>query len=244
MKKSLLLILTLSVCVWAADSWQSKPFTEWSDKEIQKVLNSSPWSKEVSVPAGSGGGGGGRGRRGGGGGDTGDAPMSAGGTGAGGSRGGGGGDMSTPGGNLNSSINVIVSWRTALPCRQAIARQKYGADAATSADAKKMIEEPQKFYAIVVGGLPGRMLRGSSDEMKAGLLKNTMLEVKGKDPIQASDLQTAANGQQGMIVFLFPKTNPIDADDKEVEFVSRIGPMTVKQKFKLKDIMFNGKLEL
>ena len=141
-------------------------------------------------------------------------------------------------------MNVVVSWRTALPCREAIAKQKYGADAVTSADAKKMIEEPQKFYAIVVGGLPGRMLRGDADGTKKTLLENTTIAVKGKDPIQASDLQTAATGQQGMIVFLFPRTNAIDADDKEVEFASKIGPMTVKQKFKLKDMVFNGKLEL
>jgi hypothetical protein len=84
----------------------------------------------------------------------------------------------------------------------------------------------------------------SGDEMKAELLKNTTLSAKGKDPIVAADLQAGGNEQKAAVLFMFPKTTAIDADDKEVEFTTRIGPMVLKTKFKLKDMVFNGKLEL
>jgi hypothetical protein len=45
-------------------------------------------------------------------------------------------------------------------------------------------------------------------------------------------------------VFLFPKTVAIDMDDKEVEFSTKLGQTIVKTKFKLKDMVFNGKLDL
>src|SRR5262245_46999504 len=68
----------------AADFWQDKKFIHWSDKEVGKILNDSPWAKSISAPmegmgGGGMGGGGGRGRGGGGGG------------GRGGGMGGGGG---------------------------------------------------------------------------------------------------------------------------------------------------------
>jgi hypothetical protein len=244
MKKILPVPIVFAISLWAADFWQSKPYTEWSDKEVQKILSNSPWSKEVVVSLGGGSGGGsGKGSRkgggGGGGGDTGfDGPAMGSGGGNAGGRGiqevGGG----TPGGGT-PGMTLLVSWRTALPLRQAIAKQKFGAEAGTSPEAKKVIEEPQKYYVIVVSGLPARMGRGGP-EMKEALMKNTALNIKGKEPIVPEDLQSSGP----TAVFLFPKTVAIDMDDKEVEFSTKLGQQVVKTRFRLKDMVFNGKLDL
>ena len=37
----------------AADFWETKHFTTWSDKEVEKMLGDSPWSREVTVPSGA-----------------------------------------------------------------------------------------------------------------------------------------------------------------------------------------------
>jgi hypothetical protein len=46
------------------------------------------------------------------------------------------------------------------------------------------------------------------------------------------------------MLFLFPKTVPLTLDDKDVEFSSKVGSLMVKQKFHLKDMVFDGKLDL
>jgi hypothetical protein len=76
--------------------------------------------------------------------------------------------------------------------------------------------------------------------MKEALLKNTSLNIKGKESIVPEDFQS--NGTTGL--FLFPKTVAIDMDDKEVEFSTRLGQTIVKTRFKLKEMVFNGKLDL
>jgi hypothetical protein len=252
MKNLLPLFFAGALWIYAADFWQSKPYTEWNEKEVQKLLTSSPWAKEVSLamPAGGGSGSGkGGGRRGGGGGDaSGDVPLTGPATGNGGGNAGSNAGIREVGGAQGGGGSapvamVTISWRTALPLREAAAKQKYGADTATSPDAKKLVEEEQKYYAVLVSGLPGRMGR-SGDEMKAELLKSTTLAVKGKEPIVATDLQAGGSEQKAAVMFLFPKTAAIDADDKEVEFTTRLGPMVLKTKFKLKEMVFNGKLEL
>lgn len=243
MKKIIPALLAVAVCLWAADFWQSKPYTEWSDKDVQRIETNSPWSKQVSVSLG-------------------DAPApNTGRSKKGGGGGGGGGDMESGGGNLSpragtqdvgggvipngggAGLTLTVSWRTALPIREAVAKAKFGAEAGTSADAKKMIEEEQNFYAIMVTGLPARAIR-ANDKMKESLLKGTELIVKGKDPIQASDVQKGGNEQTTMLLFLFPKTTPLTVEDKDVEFSTRLGPIVIRQKFHLKDMVFNGKLDL
>src|SRR6266699_2240804 len=35
----------LPVALWAADVWESKPFQDWTDKDLQKVVNNSPWAR-------------------------------------------------------------------------------------------------------------------------------------------------------------------------------------------------------
>jgi hypothetical protein len=246
MKKLLPLLLTLSICLWAADFWASKPFTDWSEKDVQKMENSSPWSKQISVQVGGGssGGGSGKGRSKGGGGSGGGEIESMGSATGGMGVGGGsrGGQEGSSGGG-GSSLNLTVSWRTALPIRQAVAKEKFGKEAGTSPEAKKLIEEDQKYYAILLTGLPGRAI-GNGEKLKAMLLKTSSLSVKGKDPIAPSDVQAGTSEQKTLVLFLFPKTTAFDLDDKDVEFSTQLGPLNVKQKFHLKDMVFNGKLEL
>ncbi len=64
-----------------------------------------------------------------------------------------------PGGT--ASLTLTVSWRTALAVREAVAKEKFGAEAATSADAKKMVEEEQKYYAHH-GGRTSRRVRSAA----------------------------------------------------------------------------------
>lgn len=244
MKKILLLLPGVAISVWAADFWLSKPYTEWSERDIQKIETNSPWSKQVtlSLSGNNAGPDTGRAKRGGNGsgGDL-DSPMGG---------GGGSGRNSTPpevGGGVvpqrGGDLSVIVSWRSALAFREAVAKDKFGAEAATSADAKKIIDTEPNSYLVMISGLPGRTVRGN-DKIKDSLLQNTSLIVKGKNPIQASDVQTGGNEQRAVVVFVFPKTVPISVDDKDVEFSTKLGSIVVKQKFHLKDMMFNGKLDL
>ena len=133
MKKRILAVSLLfagGVCtLLAADFWQTKKFTEWSEKEVRRCLRirlgpegvhpaglrwvaaaavaaavaawrSCPRMKVVAAAAAGGGGGGG---------------------GCGGGGGGGGG-MGGGGGLFAQEIELTVRWITALPIKQAIRR--------------------------------------------------------------------------------------------------------------------------
>jgi len=46
------------------------------------------------------------------------------------------------------------------------------------------------------------------------------------------------------VSFLFPKTTTFTADDKELEFSTKFDKTALKYKFKLKDMVFQGKVEM
>lgn len=82
--------------------------------------------------------------------------------------------------------------------------------------------------------------------MQERLKESTRLERKGKDPIAPDQVQVGqAPDGTSIMMFLFPKTSqPIEAADKEVTFITQMGPLGVKAKFQLKDMMVKGQLEL
>ena len=233
MKKPLLplFLLALAICAWAADFW-TKPPDQWSDKDVQKMMTNSPWAREFTIsipPMGAvdfGGGGPTGGRGGGGGGDL----------------GGGGG----PPGSTNvqqMAPTVIARWQSALPIKQAFVRIKFGPNAG-SPEAKQVLEKADTEYVIVLSGNLRRMLMGPSAGLKKPILEASSLNVKGKDPVKATDLDIALEKDANDMVFHFPRTAPFTADDKEVEFDTKFGNTAIKFKFHPKEMMYSGKLEM
>ena len=260
-----------AAALWAADFWASKSYTEWSAKEVDKVLTGSPWSQKVTVvmnrggfgggsdsrggggfggPGGAGGGGfGGGGVAGGsgggpagggggaGGGGVGRSGRSGGGGGGGGRGGGGGGQGMAP------AMTVFVRWFSSIPVKQAMVRSRYGDEVATAKDAIDYLARQEKFYVVTVAGLPGRMagmVQRNPDALKQG----TMLKRKKKEPIKPEDIQTQAQQESANFFFMFPKTDAITIDDKDVEFIMKTERFELKRKFKLKNMVFNGELSL
>ncbi len=82
--------------------------------------------------------------------------------------------------------------------------------------------------------------------MQERLKDATRLERKGKDPIGPDRVETGQSSDgTARMIFLFPKTSqPIEPGDKEVTFVTQMGPLGVKAKFVLKEMMVKGQLAL
>ena len=59
------------------------------------------------------------------------------------------------------------------------------------------------------------------------------------------DIRVFPDGDQSVRVeFVFPKTSAIALDDKEVEFVTKMGAADIARKFKLADMTVRGRLAL
>lgn len=248
----LLIVLGVTALVLIAeDFWVKKPYTDWSEKDAAKLLTNSPWSHDVVVGSGPSvdpsAGGGGRGSRAGE--NPGGVGMNDGGSGAGGGMGGGGrsgrgagmGEINGGGGG-GGSMTLHVRWQSALPIREALVVSKLGHEKADSDQAKKFVEQPMPYYVVAVVGLRPEMIARMRDEHLPELAKITTLVRKDKEPIAAESAQRLP-GEPG-IAFLFPKTAAIELEDKEIEFVSKVGPVEVRRKFKLKDMVVGDKLEL
>ncbi len=259
-KKQLLVatIVLIGVTLHAKDFWEKKDYSKWSDKELAKMMTKSPWAKTVSFVVG-------RGRPSGGGREPAGLPGSGEGGGAsgGGGRGGGGGGRSrTPGvgsgGEFRPTVKLAVRWYSSLPIRQAMVRMYSNPE--DSEAATQSIESEMPHYILWVSGFPQRMVTSADaarmDAMVKRLESESFLIVKGIEPIPALDVQIRMNqapqGQEEQAVadlfLIFPKgqtgTPVLALEHKNVEFLTKVGDQEIKKKFKLKDMVYNGRLEL
>ena len=156
-------------------------------------------------------------------------------------RWGGGADAPIPG---VREPEIVARWQSALPIRQAFVRLKYGAEAAKSDDAKKYLEKEQPTYEIVLSGPLQPFLRGKPDDIAKNLSEVTFLSTKEKGAVKPASIQVGKSGPSMDILIAFPRSMPYTLDDKEVEFSTKLGTATVKIKFRLKDMVYSGKLEM
>jgi len=207
----------------AADFWDEKGFMTWSDKDVEKMLTDSPWAKTVRIPV--------------------RGPTGDGGFGGWGGIGiGGGGGRQPPIGSGPPRLVLTVSWRSALPVKQAFVRSQTQVDAEIGPDAQQFLAADEPFYVVSVTGLPEQFERLL--ESPATLEAETVLELGRRPPISPESASVFREGEWVTIVWSFPRTRAITLGDKEVEFITKLGPLEVKKKFKLADMEFGGELAL
>ena len=250
----------------AADFWQTKKPSEWTEKEARKLIEGSPWVKETTPKMtdagmssrGEGGGGrGGGGRSGGGGGGmgAGGGGMGAGGGGGDMGGGGGGGPMSGPAGGQMPQVRV--TFETAMPVAEAKGRIEIQ-------DGFKGVREEYVVISVsgmrMMGGMgsrSGAQAKGKGEpptpesrkqqqeEMQARLLQLTTLKVKDDKVFQPAEakIQQTVNGQ--VMLFAFPRKElDLKPDDKSLTFKTTMGPVEISVKFSLKEMMSQEKLAL
>lgn len=215
---------------WAAsgDFWNKKPLAEWTQDEIDKLLTKSPWAREVTAQRtvqrqdGTASPGGTPGQYPGSGGGY---PPTIGMPRIGGigmpRRGPGGGN---PRGQRTVSRQGTVRWESAKPILEALKT--------------KLPESMSNRYVISVSGFPAP---GSGEDRLDELKQATTIQPKGKEIAQAGVVEK--NGSSSDWLFGFSKDAiTLTTDDKEVEFMTRIGRFLVKTKFNLKDMLYHGEL--
>ncbi|MGA8102419.1 MAG: hypothetical protein WB869_09715 [Candidatus Acidiferrales bacterium] len=238
-------VLVLAGLVWGgSEPWKTKPFAQWDANDLRKVMNDSPWAKQVDVPAtwkpsdnnGAPGTGGGLS-------PTGSSPGvgNMGGRNSGGTAGaplggaGTGGVGPSPTGTPTASFEV--RWSSSRTLRAAAVRSMVLGNGMSEADADKQLEQPQKYYEVTVLGRDMQPFAGLDE----GTLKASTFLVAKKSKQKVSpesvhiDVGSDGKTVQG-VIFSFPRTSDtgqatLGADEKGVEFSTTVTRANIKTSF-------------
>lgn len=152
-----------------------------------------------------------------------------------------GGDMGAEPPAAFSAPKVIVRWETAAPIRDA-------SRAAEIPWAGRIGGWEQQFYVITASGVPfgGRQQMDPErvQQLQQRLLSGASLTPKGKSRVAPERVFVASAPGGTTLIFLFPRSAAISADDKDVTFETAAGALHIKAKFNPRDMAYHGKLAL
>ncbi len=227
----------LALPLGASAQWDKKPYSEWSEKEAQKVLNDSPWGRtqvftsNVSLFRG---------------------PTS----------GRQGQSTSSTSTNTDSAthVNFRIRFLSAKPIRQAItrileAKQKQPVSGELAAHLKSLAEGEFTEYIVITVSCDSQQV-GSNVQEALGLLRtsgtaalknNTFLEIKGGKRLFLQEYQPPREDGLGAR-FIFARLvdgKPfITPESEEIHFVTELsGTYRLDRRYKIKEMMYEGKLE-
>jgi hypothetical protein len=130
----------------------------------------------------------------------------------------------------------VVRWGSALPIREA------------TGNVSK--DDPAANYILKISGDLPMLSPATDDETDSEYARRleplkqfTKLEKKG-DPIYLTGIRYEGKGASAGSLFYFVRNDLITLDDKTVTLVTKLGPISVKVKFAVHDMIYRGKLEL
>jgi hypothetical protein len=233
------LVLSISLPVIAqlapADApWISKRIPEWSEKDAYLILSDSPWSKKTAasltrlMTASQ--------RR-----DGGDMAAQDGahrgiGLANAGNLVGTGGAIKRPGEGAESQhLKLAIRWESAMPVQAA--ELKTHDTSAPELDGED--------YAIAVYDVSLTLASVELKTLETDLKRIAVLKIEGRAEVKPSRVVAVEmGGGIANIIYFFPRSAHITAEDKRLEFDGQVGRIVFSQYFYPAEMKFLGKLEL
>ena len=210
-------LLLGAICVYAEkkEFWESKPYTEWTEKEVDKLLKDSPWAKTIPL-------------------STGPENVSS-----------GGEDSAAAGGGYRQRPMLVVTWYSRIVREALARRLLLANPSGPQEQIDQLVHRRESAFhdLAVIGWSPGRNKEALSKlkeetyiqtkQNKEKIpLKDVILPQRRGDPLVLR-FAREADGQPMLTL-----------EDKEVQLVLKMGDNTIRTSFKLADMVVNDKLEL
>jgi hypothetical protein len=242
-----------SVAAFPSDDWKNKDPQAWDQKDVQKILNDSPWAKQLQfgiAPDGS----------------LSSNVASVGSSGiseisgpaSGGTKGGvGNGAGPYPGTGSQAPVAATAStpltkftvcWRSSVTVREALVREKELAHLLPDAARRELAAKYDSYQVAISGGDLRAFSRESAEALKT---RSYLLARSAKQIIQPSNIvvETRPDGSVLAVVFEFPKKSAageptIAPNEKSVEFGTKVSGMPIKTIFEISKMSVNGAPDL
>lgn len=235
--KALALVCVATLLAWAGDPWKEKPYTEWNEKDVQKVLNDSPWARTVRVtmswrplPVGA---------------NTGyeASTQSPGAQPAGemAPAGPGPGQAGNPTAPSEMALRVpqaefVVRWVSALTVRQALVRNAELAGNPLQDPSQLLQVQPDSYQILVLGADLSPFASANETELQERAELRIGSTKKKLAPVAVQLLRSNAGGRLQGVLFQFPKRDAageavVPANEKSLEFVCEVKSLSLRAKF-------------
>ncbi len=219
----MLLMLLNGNVSWAGETWQKKPYTEWTQKDVLSVLAESPWAKRIEHQRAE------KGSR-----STGSLRYEL------------GSDAPVGMDEMKAYHLFTVVWFSALTPRQAFVRWRTLQGIRNEEEDNALLSRKAESYEIVVYGPFMSLIQDVSEESKRSVYLQTKRSKAKLLPARMQIVRQRGKDEIVEVRFHFPRDldgqRTISPDEKEVEF--HWESLNIKAVFKPREMTRDGKPDL
>jgi hypothetical protein len=154
------------------------------------------------------------------------------------------GGSSGRGSSVRTEIYLTTRWSSALPIRRALALQEFGAGDLDAEKAVEMLNQQPADYVIEVAGFPTTVIRQGAKRFAAELLDSARLLVRGRPPMPPTSAEVPEYGMHLVATLRFQRFKDLAPNEGLIELSAESGRMSIRERFKLKNMLYGGVLEL
>ena len=122
--------------------------------------------------------------------------------------------------------------------------QEFGANGLESEKARELLNATQAEYVVEIAGFPTTVIRQGAKRFAAELLDTARILAPGRAPLRATSSHVPEYGMHLVATLRFPRFDDLDRKEGTIDVVAQSGSMNIRERFKLKDMVYGGKLEL
>lgn len=200
-----------------AKAWERPAFPNWDADFIDEMLTDSPWARPLTIKF---------------------RWQPAGGIPQPGSR------PSGPVQPVQTEMYLTVRFSSALPIRQALALVEFGRSGLGDPRAVQLLNTEPDECVVDVAGFPVISMNRGAGALAEDLQKSARLTMKGTAPVAPKTAEVPAHGMHLVATLRFPRLGDLPAGDGVLQFSASSGTILIEQPFKLKQMMYRGRLEV
>ena len=141
---------------------------------------------------------------------------------------------------MRIGVDLTIRWASALPVRRAMALQEFGRIGLDQPRAVELLSTEPDHFAIELAGLP-QMLVSPALERD---LRKARLVVPNRAPLSPLSVDVPSIGAQVNVTLRFPRVGNIDPEAGKIELLAQAGTLHIEERFKLRPMVYDGRLEL
>jgi hypothetical protein len=139
---------------------------------------------------------------------------------------------------------LTLRWSSALPIRQALAIVEFGRAGLDSPRAVELLNCNEPSHILEIFGFPTTVFSRGAKYLEEELLRTAILEVDQRSSAAPSSVRVPEYGMHLAATLRFPRFADLTANEGVLQFSAAAGPLRIAQKFKLKEMVYEGRLEL
>lgn len=231
-----LALCLLALSAFAAD-WERKPFPDWSDQDVLRLLTDSPWTRRRSVtfqwykrdrtqldvrdiPGTSGP----------------NAQTNK--------------SMSPIGGigvaksSLPPSADLLIRWSSSLPIRQAVALYKARDAKLDNSAMNQLIGAAGPDYVLEIYGLPAEVAHLGTGTLELAATRAVTLRTASGRTVRPARAEARLDGLNVTLFLHFPRSTEFTLQDRDIEVEADFEIFRFKEHFNLKAMRYLGHLDM